>query len=293
MIRMRYLMFVLVSMILMSGNRLNAQNPANLNLGNDPSKYVGFAQSIYWSALSMEEKQTFIFAYISSAYETRSLANQIFKSSSREKKKFNDKIDWYFRIWGDLLDMKQAGDISIDEFIGWIDLFYSIDFNQDKLFSEALAYAYRKVKGEDKALLELFLGRSLESRAKLSVNEVLQQQTIKKQVAKSAARDVIMEFNHVMPETQTAETPTPIDDSPTPLSDMDTRIVNMAVEVECVNHSAPEKLMDPVFLQNLAEKFGFKTVDEFNRVFEGVQRTDRWEKLHRLIVEHSFDQGCM
>lgn len=291
--RISKLFILLFSGLLLYTGQARAQNPADLNLGNDPSKYVGFAQSIYWSALTPEEKQTFIFAYISSAYETRSLANQIFKSSSREKKKFNDKIDWYFRIWGDLLDMKAAGDISINEFIGWIDLFYSIDFNQDKLFSEALAYAYRKVKGEDKALLELFLGRSLKSRAKLSEKEEFQQQSIRKQVAKSAARDVIMEFNQVMPETQTAETPEPIDDSPTPLSDLDQRIVTMAVEVECVNHSAPEKLMDPVFLQNLAEKHGFKTVDEFNRIFEGVQRTDRWEKLHRQIVERSFDQGCM
>ncbi len=293
MIKSRQLLFSLGSVLLISYSAVFGQNPAQLNLENDPSKYVGYAQSIYWSALSSEEKQTFIFAYISSAYETRQLANQIFKSSSREKKKFNDKIDWYFRIWGDLLDMKQAGDISIDEFIGWIDLFYSIDFNKDKLFSEALAYAYRKVNGGDKSLLEIFLGRSLKSKANLTQQQAREQQSIKKQVAKSAARDVIIEFNQVMPETKTAETPSPIDDSPTPLSDLDQRIVSMAVEVECINHSSPEQLQDATFLQNLAEKHGFKSVDEFNRIFNGVQRTERWEALHRRIVEQSFDQNCM
>jgi len=84
--------------------------------------------------LTPTEKQTFLFAYISSAYETRNLANSTISTSPRNTHTFNQEIDNLFLIWQNLLEMEDSGDAVMKEFLGWIDLYYEIEINKSNPF---------------------------------------------------------------------------------------------------------------------------------------------------------------
>ncbi len=259
-------------------------------LGNDPEKYVAFAQSIYWQALSQDEKQTFLFAYIASAYEVRKMANDMIYVESRKAHKFNEKIDWLFRVWQDLLEMEDNADGSIDEFIGWIDLYYQIDFNRTLPFYEALAYAHQKVTAGDRALLDLFWGKYPAPEGELDSN-ALEQLKIERRIATAEAHkslDAAGELGGTSIIEESGSTTQII------LTESEERLVELAVETECLNKNDPEKLNDVEFIEALAREHGFESMAEFNVLFGNAQDgSPRWEYMNKLIIEKAFDKNCM
>ena len=256
-------------------------------------EHVAFAQSIYWSALTPTEKQTFLFAYISSAYEIRKLANETIATSPRNTHHFNEEIDNLFMVWQNLLVMEDNGDVAMDEFVGWIDLYFEIDMNKSNPFINAIKYAHQKIKSEDKSVLELFWGKTTAPESRLPKDEVLEQKAIERKIAASEARksvDSAAKMDSPMAYK-------PLGSSPTTafvLTDEELRIIALAVETECLNKNQPSALQDPVRLEALAKKHGFESMSVFNLKFSYAQSNEaRWKYMNKLIIEQAFDQNCM
>lgn len=267
-----------------------AQEELSLETAED---HVAFAQSIYWSALTPTEKQTFLFAYISSAYEMRKLANQTIATSPRNTHQFNEEIDNLFVIWQTLLEMEDSGDAAMDEFIGWIDLYFEIDSNKSMPFIKAIKYAYQKVKSEDKSVLELFWGKKTAPDSQLPKDEILEQKSIQRKIAASEARKSVDSAAALDPPMGYK----PLGGSANMafvLTEEELRIVALAVETECLNKNQPASLQDPVFLDELAKKHGFESMNAFNLYLSNAQsNNERWKYMNKLIIEKAFDQNCM
>jgi len=260
---------------------------------NSAEEHVAFAQSIYWAALTPSEKQTFLFAYISSAYETRKLAVATIATSPRNMQRFNENIDQLFVIWQHLLKLEDEGGPAMVEFIGWLDLYYEIDSNKSRPFMDAVKYAHQKIKGEDKSVLELFWGQSSAPESRLPKDEALEQKAIERKIAAAEAKkslDTAAEIDPPLAYKPLGMT----NQTSLELTQEELNIVALAVETECLNKNQPDLLQDPVFLESLAQKHGFVSMAVFNAKFAGAQQNEaRWKYMNRLIIEKAFDQNCM
>lgn len=287
---MRLTLFCIVAFSLSLLNPGYSQAVRNLETAEE---HVAFAQSIYWSALTPTEKQTFLFAYISSAYEIRKLATETIAVSPRNTHRFNEEIDNLFVIWQSLLVMEDNGDAAMEEFIGWIDLYFEIDVNKTNPFINAIKYAHQKIKSDDKTVLELFWGKSTAPQSTLPKDEALEQKSIERKIAAAEARksvdsaaeiDPPMAYKPLSASSQTAFV----------LSSEELSIVALAVETECLNKNQPNALQDPVMLEKLARKHGFDSMAAFNLKFSNAQsNTERWKYMNKRIIEQAFDQNCM
>lgn len=287
---MRPTLFCIATFALSLLNPVFAQDARNLDTAEE---HVAFAQSIYWSALTPSEKQTFLFAYISSAYEMRKLANETIATSPRNTHQFNEEIDNLFLIWQNLLVMEDNGDAAMEEFIGWIDLYFEIDVNKTSPFMNALKYAHQKIRSEDKSVLELFWGKSTAPESRLPKDEALEQKSIERRIATAEARksvDSAVEIESPMAYKPLGTSP----QTAFVLSEAELNIIALAVETECLNKNQPSSLQDPVFLESLARKHGFDSMDAFNLKFSNAQvNAERWKYMNKLIIEQAFDQNCM
>jgi hypothetical protein len=287
---MRNSLFSIVLFVLFITPQTFAQESSTLNTVEE---HVAFAQSIYWSALTPSEKQTFLFAYISSAYETRKLANETIATSPRNSHYFNEEIDNLFMIWQNLLEMEDSGDAAMAEFMGWIDLYYEIEVNKARPFLSAIKYANQKIRSEDKSVLELFWGRKTAPDSRLPKDEALEQKSIERKIAAAEARksiDTAVELDPPLAYRPLSATP----QTAFILTDEELSIIALAVETECLNKNQPDDLQDPVFLEALARKHGFDSMASFNLKFTYAQsNSERWQYMNKLIIEQAFDQNCM
>ncbi|MCF7809131.1 MAG: hypothetical protein K9M49_09665 [Candidatus Marinimicrobia bacterium] len=285
---MRITVFSIVILVFAQFSYAQDQNSLN-----SAEEHVAFAQSIYWAALTPNEKQTFLFAYISSAYETRKLAVSTIATSPRNMQRFNENIDQLFIIWQHLLKMEDEGGMAMSEFIGWIDLYYEIEMNKSRPFMDAVKYAYQKLKSEDKSVLELFWGQSTAPTSRLPKDEALEQKAIERKIAASEAKKSLDTAAEIDPPL--AYKPLGMTNQPSiQLTQKELNIVALAVETECLNKNQPDLLQDPVFLESLAQKHGFDSMTSFNMQFTAAQQdATRWKFMNKLIIEQSFDQNCM
>jgi hypothetical protein len=189
--------------------------------------------------------------------------------------------------------MEDNGDAAMDEFIGWIDLYFEIDSNKSTPFINAIKYAHQKIKSDDKSVLELFWGKSTAPESQLPKDEILEQKAIERKIAASEARksvDTAIEIDPPMAYK-------PLSSSPSTafvLTDEELRIIALAVETECLNKNQPDILQDPVQLEALAKKHGFESMTAFNLKFSNAQsNTARFKYINKLIIEQAFDQNCM
>ena len=287
---MRITLFSLAMLVVFQTPHTFAQDNIPLNTAEE---HVAFAQSIYWSALTPSEKQTFLFAHISGAYEARKLAMETIEVSPRKTHRFNEAIDNLFVIWQNLLEMEDDAGTAMPEFIGWIDLFYEIDSNKMRPFMDAVQYGHQKLKAEDKSVLELFWGQTTAPQSRLPKDEHLEQKSIERKIAASEAKKNINTAAEIDPplaykplgaSSQTAFM----------LTEEEMSIIALAVETECLNKNQPDMLQDPVFLEALAKKHGFESMSSFNFKFTHAQSDqNRFKYMNKLIIEQAFDLDCM
>ena len=287
---MRTTLFSITLFALLALPQALAQESSTLNTVEE---HVAFAQSIYWSALTPSEKQTFLFAYISSAYETRKLANETISTSPRNSHHFNEEIDNLFMIWQNLLEMEDSGDTAMSEFMGWIDLYYEIEVNKARPFISAIKYANQKIRSNDKSVRELFWGKKTAPDSRLPKDEALEQKSIERKIAAAEARKSIDSAVELDPPLAYR----PLSAAPQTafvLTDEEISIIALAVETECLNKNQPGVLQDPVFLEALAHKHGFDSMAAFNLKFTHAQSNlEPWKYMNKLIIEQAFDQDCM
>ena len=91
----------------------------------------------YWKTLSQEEKETFLFSYLTQVYETHSeLKNTV---------GYGGITEWYYdnraeMVYG-IFDQLEV--VKVSEIVKWIDEFYSHGEYANRPFFEALEFAYR------------------------------------------------------------------------------------------------------------------------------------------------------
>ena len=91
----------------------------------------------YWKTLTQEEKEIFLFSYLTMVYETHTE----FKNSEG----FGGITEWYYNNRAELVYgvFDQLEVVRISEIVKWINEFYSHGEYANRPFIEALEFAYR------------------------------------------------------------------------------------------------------------------------------------------------------
>ena len=91
----------------------------------------------YWKTLTQEEKEIFLFSYLTMVYETHSeLKNSV---------GYGGITEWYYENRAEMVYgiFDQLEIVRISEIVQWINEFYSHDEYTNRPFIEALEFAYR------------------------------------------------------------------------------------------------------------------------------------------------------
>ena len=91
----------------------------------------------YWKTLTQEEKEIFLFSYLTMVYETH---NELKNSEG-----FGGITEWYYDNRAELVYgvFDQLEVVRISEIVKWINEFYSHGEYANRPFIEALEFAYR------------------------------------------------------------------------------------------------------------------------------------------------------
>ena len=95
------------------------------------------AIAVYWKTLESQEKELFLFSYLTQVYDTH---QKMIKDLG-----YGEVTTWYFdnkaeMIYGIFDQVNQTG---MKEFIGWIDEYYSHEEFTGNTFDDALSFAFR------------------------------------------------------------------------------------------------------------------------------------------------------
>ncbi|MBC8345987.1 MAG: hypothetical protein ISR82_05810 [Candidatus Marinimicrobia bacterium] len=95
------------------------------------------AIAVYWKTLESQEKELFLFSYLTQVYDTH---QKMIKDLG-----YGEVTTWYFdnkaeMIYGIFDQVNQSG---MKEFVGWIDEYYSHEEFTGNSFDDALAFAFR------------------------------------------------------------------------------------------------------------------------------------------------------
>ena len=91
----------------------------------------------YWKTLTQEEKEIFLFSYLTQVYETH--------SELKENVGYGGITEWYYNNRAEMVYgiFDQLELVRISEIVKWVDEFYSHGEYANKPFVEALEFAYR------------------------------------------------------------------------------------------------------------------------------------------------------
>ena len=118
---MRYLVILIALTFLSAQNHQSALSPV----------------VTYWKTLTSEEKEVFLFSYLTQVYETHSeLKNSI---------GYGGITEWYYEHRAEMVYgiFDQLELVKLSEIVRWIDEFYSHTEYSNRPFIEALEFAYR------------------------------------------------------------------------------------------------------------------------------------------------------
>ena len=104
----------------------------------------------YWKTLTPTQKETYLFSYMTQTYETyEALKNEL---------GYKELTKWYYDNRAELVFgiFDQLEENDLDEFVGWIDEFYSHDDFVNEPFYEAMAFAFRFQQAAGETLWEKY-----------------------------------------------------------------------------------------------------------------------------------------
>ncbi|MBF88415.1 MAG: hypothetical protein CMG75_01945 [Candidatus Marinimicrobia bacterium] len=105
---------------------------------------------LYWKTLKSEEKEIYLFGYLTQVYDThKSLISETGRGEFT-KWYYDNRAELAYNIF-DLLDT-----IAVTKFVGWVDDFYSHQEYRERSFPEALKYAYDRSQMKGQTLLEKY-----------------------------------------------------------------------------------------------------------------------------------------
>lgn len=104
----------------------------------------------YWKTLTPAQKETYLFSYMTQTYETYEGLKDELGHTELTKWYFDNRAELVFGIFDQLKDE------DLDEFVGWIDEFYSHEDFVNKPFHEAMAFAFRFQQAAGETLWEKY-----------------------------------------------------------------------------------------------------------------------------------------
>ena len=106
--------------------------------------------SLYWTTLDQKEKKIYLFSYMTQVYETYDALKKDVGYEKITQWYFDNKAEAVFGIF----DQLEEGDI--EEYIGWIDEYYSHKEFQNNSFMDALVFAFRFQQASGKTIWEKY-----------------------------------------------------------------------------------------------------------------------------------------
>ena len=121
-----------------------------LSAQEDKSVPVPNAIAVYWKTLESQEKELFLFSYITQVYDTH---QKMIKDLG-----YGEVTTWYYdnraeMIYGIFDQVNQTG---MKEFIGWIDEYYSHEEFTGNSFDDALSFAFRFQQASGETIWEKY-----------------------------------------------------------------------------------------------------------------------------------------
>ncbi len=109
----------------------------SLLLAQEKEEFAPNAISVYWKTLNTEQKEIFLFSYLTQVYDTH---QQLIKDQG-----YGELTTWYYDNKAELVYgiFDQVGEVGLKEFIGWIDEYYRHKEFTARPFDEALSFAFR------------------------------------------------------------------------------------------------------------------------------------------------------
>ncbi|MFQ6605645.1 MAG: hypothetical protein ACE5D8_08855 [Fidelibacterota bacterium] len=116
----------------------------------DPKPVAGSPIVIYWKTLTPEEKEVFLFSYLTQVYDTY--------TAMKKELGYNEVTQWYYQhkaelVFGVFEPLETA---KMSELVGWIDEYYRHDEFMDKPFNDALDFAFRFQEAAGESLWEKY-----------------------------------------------------------------------------------------------------------------------------------------
>ncbi|NQU27048.1 MAG: hypothetical protein HQ528_02030 [Candidatus Marinimicrobia bacterium] len=112
---------------------------------------------VYWKTLTPGEKEIFLFSYLTQVYETH--------TAMKKQLGYNDVTTWYYNNIAELVygvfDSMQ--EVKMQEFVGWIDQFYSHEDFMNRPFYEALEFAFRYQQAAGETMWEKYKNMEFDS----------------------------------------------------------------------------------------------------------------------------------
>ena len=108
------------------------------------------AISVYWRTLNPNEKEIFLFSYLTQVYDThQKMINDI---------GYGDITTWYYDNRAELIYgiFDEVNQKDMKEFIGWIDEYYRHDEFSGNSFDDALSFAYRFQQASGETIWEKY-----------------------------------------------------------------------------------------------------------------------------------------
>ena len=117
---------------------------------NDQIKAKPNAISVYWRTLNPNEKEIFLFSYLTQVYDTH---QKMIKDIG-----YGDITTWYYDNRAELIYgiFDEVNQKDMKEIIGWIDEYYRHDEFSGNSFDDALSFAYRFQQASGETIWEKY-----------------------------------------------------------------------------------------------------------------------------------------
>ena len=121
-----------------------------LSAQENKSEPIPNAIAVYWKTLDKKEKDIFLFSYLTQVYDTH---QKMIKDLG-----YDSVTTWYYdnkaeMIYGIFDQVEQTG---MQEFIGWIDEYYSHEEFSSNSFDDALSFAFRFQQASGETIWEKY-----------------------------------------------------------------------------------------------------------------------------------------
>ncbi|MDG2398570.1 MAG: hypothetical protein P8M59_04565 [Candidatus Marinimicrobia bacterium] len=134
---MKFIFTLLCTMMLIGAQKKNTDPAPN-------------AIAVYWKTLESQEKELFLFSYITQVYDTH---QKMIKDLG-----YGEVTTWYYDNRAEMIYgiFDQVNQIGMKEFIGWIDEYYSHEEFTGNSFDDALSFAFRFQQASGETIWEKY-----------------------------------------------------------------------------------------------------------------------------------------